>query len=777
MLTAFFAVLSAGLVPVPVVLAPMLDPRRYGAGRASRASDLDLVRLPDAPHPHLAPGEVVVTTSGTSGIASGCVHGLNALLRNARRHAEAIGQRGPPFTPAQYREVVARQGVTVSSLTHSLVRELDRAGPPPELRVLTVGGDTCPPELTRALLTSTPGLELYLTYGLSEAVRAAGRVLTCRELWDEAEAVAGRLVGLGGSGGRVGLHLERSADLVVAILAVLRAGAVVVPLDVSHPADRLVHMRDNAGVRLVIGHREPVDRFTGLSVVDELGDGMFARVADAAEPTGAQGMDLAYVVCTSGSTGLPKGVQHEHHNLENLIAWQIGASRCGEDERLDPQLLWDLVKRERVNRLFLPFLVLQSLALFPEDASLRAHPLRGVLTTAEQMQISERIRALFTRLPDCRLVNQWGTTETHVSTWHELPEDVASWPVLPDGEVGELWISEACVGPGCLNLLERTAQGYVPDPLDPTAPAYRSGDLGRVAGDGLECPGRRDTQVKLRGFRIELGEIETLLNSTPEVSAAVVVLAGGAAEDRRLRAHVAPSAATGGGRGFSLVPQQEPALLPPGPTARPRLPVPNRRPHDGVRRLTRGVVPGQQPFHGQRRRAVRDGPHPRHRAVRVGQVLDRGAQRRSGAVGGGHELRVPGLVEPGGEHDGEPRGRLQGERDVGGGELLGQPPLPRARLRGEEHVGERVEPLRGGGGQHGLPVGEVPVGRRDRHPGPPRGLGEAEPVRAALPHQVERRVDHRAPQVAVVVPALASGLPGHRTLPAVVDDRDPTRLT
>ncbi|GAA2696162.1 MULTISPECIES: class I adenylate-forming enzyme family protein [Actinosynnema] len=223
MLTAFFAVLSAGCVPVPVapsagagritalaegigasaVLAPVLDPNRYGAGHVTRVGDLDLVRLPGAPRPHLSPGEVVLTTSGTSGIASGCVHGVDALLRNARRHAEAIGQRpddtvlvnlplhysyglvaqalaalvtgsrlvvsGPPFTPVQYREVVARQGVTVSSLTPSLVRGLTASGPPPDLRVLTVGGDACPPELTRELLSSAPGLELYLTYGLSEA--------------------------------------------------------------------------------------------------------------------------------------------------------------------------------------------------------------------------------------------------------------------------------------------------------------------------------------------------------------------------------------------------------------------------------------------------------------------------------------------------------------------------------------------------------------------------------------------------------------------------------
>ncbi|ACU36828.1 AMP-binding protein [Actinosynnema mirum] len=400
--------------------------------------------------------------------------------------------------------------------------------------------DTAPPTALPPVLARVA--ERVARHPHAEAVRAEGRVLTYRELWDETEAVAGRLVALGASGGRVGLHLERSADLVVAILAVLRAGAVAVPLDVSYPADRLVYMRDNTGVGLVIGHRGPVGRFAGLSVVDELGDVVFARVADAAEPTGAEGLDLAYVVYTSGSTGLPKGVLHEHHNLENPVAWQIEVSRCGEgdralqfapasfdvvlqevftalgeggalvccdeDERLEPQLLWDLVERERVNRLFLPFVVLQSLALFAEDASPRAHPLREVLTTAEQMQISERIRALSTRLPDCRLVNQWGTTETHVSTWHELPEDVASWPVLPS--------------------IGRAVRGSAV----------------RVCDDaGLEYQGRRDTQVKLRGFRIEPGEIETLPNSMPEVSAAVVVLAGGATEDRHLRAHVVPSGA------------------------------------------------------------------------------------------------------------------------------------------------------------------------------------------------------------------------------------------
>ncbi|MFB9301299.1 AMP-binding protein, partial [Kibdelosporangium philippinense] len=310
--------------------------------------------------------------------------------------------------------------------------------------------------------------------------------------------------------------------------------------------------------------------------------------------------DTAYIVYTSGSTGRPKGVRYAHRNLANLVAWQAGASECGpgdrtlqfspasfdviyqevlptlgeggiviccdEDERLDPQLLWDLVERERVNRLFVPFVMIQSLALFANEATPQRHPLREILTSGEQVQSTAAIRAMFTRLPDCRLVNQWGTTETHVATWYELPADVTTWADLPsigrpitgtgirvcdpdgrpvpDGEVGELWITGAAVGPGYLNLPERTARSYRTDPLDPAVPAYRSGDLGRVTPDGLlEFLGREDTQVKVRGFRIELGEIESVLAADPSVAQAVVVVAGSAAEDRNLRGFLVPKSA------------------------------------------------------------------------------------------------------------------------------------------------------------------------------------------------------------------------------------------
>ncbi|WP_430788872.1 amino acid adenylation domain-containing protein [Actinoplanes sp. G11-F43] len=425
-----------------------------------------------------------------------------------------------------------------------------------------------------------------------------GVPITYRELWDRAGRIAAHLHELGaGPGHAVGLHTERSTDLVVGIVGIMRSGAVCVPLDVSYPAERLRFMCEDSGVRLILGHGVPLDGLGGTTPTRTHGDLVLAhRNHDGPFPD--LGPDLAYLVYTSGSTGRPKGVRYDHRNLANLIVWQIEQSVCGagdrtlqfapasfdvtfqeiystlgaggtvvcctEDDRLDPQLLLDRIESQRVNRLFTPFVTIQSLALFAALADPARHPLREILTSGEQVQCNARVRDLFTRLDGCHLVNQWGTTETHVSTWHVLSGDPAAWPdlppvgvairnsvvtvlgedgtELPTGEAGELWIAGDCVGPGYLNLPERSARSYVPYPPDPSLPAYRTGDLGRRRPDGLlEFLGRGDTQVKVRGFRIELGEIETLLGNLPTVAEAVVTVGGDTAESRYLRAHVVPA--------------------------------------------------------------------------------------------------------------------------------------------------------------------------------------------------------------------------------------------
>lgn len=224
MLAVFFAVLLTGAVPVPVapasgaariteiarrlgaaaLIAPRIDPRRYGAPRTHRIGAAEAVLLTDAPARHRR-GDVILMTSGTAGIASGCLHGIEALLRNAGRHADAIGQRpndtvlvslplhysyalvaqalaalvrgsrlvvsGPPFTPRSYANTVTAHAVTVSSLTPSTATRLVDNPPdlPTTLRALTVGGDALDARQVKALLTDGPDRELYLTYGLTEA--------------------------------------------------------------------------------------------------------------------------------------------------------------------------------------------------------------------------------------------------------------------------------------------------------------------------------------------------------------------------------------------------------------------------------------------------------------------------------------------------------------------------------------------------------------------------------------------------------------------------------
>lgn len=225
-LAAFFGAMLAGAVPVllppaagaarineisrrlggAALIAPRIDPARYQATAVRPLGDrCEAALLGDRPHPRYQPGEVVLMTSGTSGIASGCLHGVDALLRNADRHATAIGQRaddtvlltlplyysyglvaqalaafvrgsrlivsGPPFTTGSFADTIRTHDVTVASLTPSAATRL-AADPPttsPIVRVITVGGEALDPTLVGSLLADGPQQELYLTYGLTEA--------------------------------------------------------------------------------------------------------------------------------------------------------------------------------------------------------------------------------------------------------------------------------------------------------------------------------------------------------------------------------------------------------------------------------------------------------------------------------------------------------------------------------------------------------------------------------------------------------------------------------
>jgi amino acid adenylation domain-containing protein len=373
----------------------------------------------------------------------------------------------------------------------------------------------------------------------------------------------------------IGLVGGRSINTMVGLLAILKSDAAYLPLDPRYPQERLRYMIDDSGVKIVLGDIDTIGSLPLGSAramcLDELNWG-----EASAEANEGRGSDLAYVIYTSGSTGKPKGVAMVHGALVNLIEWQtavptfglgqrtlqftslsfdvsfqeIFATWCSggtlvlmdESLRWDPAALWSRLDRERIHRLFLPFVALQQLAEVAAASDQVPSSLREVITAGEQLQVTPKIRTMFRHLPGCRLYNHYGPSETHVVTAYQLPATVDEWPLLPsigqpiarstvhlldearrpvpDGEPGEIYLGGVCLARGYLNRPDLTAERFVSNPFgsEPGARLYRTGDLARRHPDGnIEFLGRADDQIKVRGYRVELGEIEAVLAQHPGV--------------------------------------------------------------------------------------------------------------------------------------------------------------------------------------------------------------------------------------------------------------------
>ncbi|GAA2359911.1 non-ribosomal peptide synthetase [Dactylosporangium salmoneum] len=420
------------------------------------------------------------------------------------------------------------------------------------------------------------------------AVEFDGATLTYEELGRRADALAARLAELSvGPGSVVGIAVERSFDLPVAVLGTLRAGAAYLPLDLSYPPDRLDFMLRDGGARVLVAQDGPAGRLsvpTGVAVV---------RADEGVPPTQLPQPrldDLAYVLYTSGSTGTPKGVAMPHGPLANLLRWQIGVSSCGEgartlqysaagfdasflemfstwatggclvlvseEVRRDSRRLLRYLHEHRVNRLYLPFVALQGLARAAADLGHPPSALREVMTAGEQLYATPALRAFFAALPGSVLDNQYGPTETHVVTCLRLGPDPAAWPErptvgepvadaqvwvldddgrpLPPGATGQIALGGPVLARGYLGRPGLTAARFVAAPGgEPGARAYLTGDIGFVGDDGeIRFLGRADDQVKIRGHRVELGEVESAVKALPGVEDAVVVAVPGPAGSR-----------------------------------------------------------------------------------------------------------------------------------------------------------------------------------------------------------------------------------------------------
>ena len=384
-----------------------------------------------------------------------------------------------------------------------------------------------------------------------------------------------------------GVCMDRSVQMVVALLAILKAGGACVPLDPGYPKDRLAFILEDTAVKVLLTQEELLERLppcrTTVISVDAIPDHLDAESIGNPEPV-ATGENVAYVIYTSGSTGRPKGVEIEHRGLMNMISWHqryyevtaadrttqlastsfdasiwelwtyltAGASVYIVDEytRVTPPKLLEWMSENRITLSFLPTPLGEAVLkeTFPEDLSLRT-----LYTGGDRLHRRE-----WKNLP-FKLVNHYGPTETTViATYWPVSETERDppigWPLdntqiyildsqlqpVPIGVVGEIYIGGAGVSRGYLNRPELTAQRFVKNPFSdvPGARLYKTGDLARFLENGaIEFIGRIDQQVKMRGFRVEPGEIENVISEYPGVRDVAVKVSGENA-DRRLLAYV-----------------------------------------------------------------------------------------------------------------------------------------------------------------------------------------------------------------------------------------------
>ncbi|HST60442.1 MAG TPA: amino acid adenylation domain-containing protein [Longimicrobium sp.] len=429
------------------------------------------------------------------------------------------------------------------------------------------------------------------------AVVFADDVLTYAELDGRANRLARHLAAMGARPeARVGICLERSAEMVVAILAVLKAGAAYLPLDPSYPAGRLAYMLEDSGASLLITQASlrgllPAE---GVRVVrvDTDADAIASRPAGELDGR-ADARNVAYVIYTSGSTGRPKGVQVTHANVASFFAgmdervrgtipgtW-LAVTRISFDIHV-LELLWTLARgfrvvvqaerdraragesiAEQIRRHAVTHLqCTPSLAsMLIEESGIEALAgLDRILLGGEALPSD--LAARITAAVPGGLINMYGPTETTVwSTTHAV--DAGGAPPIgrpvantrvhvldarlragPAIVPGEMCIAGAGVTRGYLRRPALTAERFVPDPFspEPGGRMYRTGDRARWRPDGtLEYLGRIDHQVKIRGHRIEPGEVEAVLEAHPAVSAAVVHVREDTPGDRRLVAYVVPA--------------------------------------------------------------------------------------------------------------------------------------------------------------------------------------------------------------------------------------------
>ena len=415
--------------------------------------------------------------------------------------------------------------------------------------------------------------------------------LSYGELDRRADQLANHLIKLGVKpDGLVGICLERSLEMVVGLLGILKSGAAYVPLDPAYPRDRIAFMLEDAEVPVLLTQQRLVENLSPGNATVVLIDSHWQEIAKSGASSPALTLDTenrAYVIYTSGSTGKPKGVEVRQRAVVNFLATMAERPGLTADDRLlaVTTLSFDIAGLE----IYLPLVRGASVEIVSRDVAADGHQLLAKLTDSRAtiMQATPAtwhmlLEAGWTGDPRLKVLiggeavsqklatkllqkvgsvwNMYGPTETTIwSTTTKLESsqavvsigrpianteifilDAALQPV-PVGVAGELHIGGDGLARGYLKRPELTAEKFIAHPFKSDARVYKTGDLVRYLPDGnIEFLGRIDHQVKIRGFRIELGEIEAVLREHPGVKETVVVAQGEAAGDKRVVAYIVP---------------------------------------------------------------------------------------------------------------------------------------------------------------------------------------------------------------------------------------------
>ncbi|PWY55829.1 hypothetical protein DGG96_09950 [Legionella qingyii] len=491
-------------------------------------------------------------------------------------------------------------GILLQEITNKSEEEVDKLSlmTPKELQKIVVEWNRTESNYPKLKTLQELFAEMVDAYPNNTALMFNNEKLSYKELDVKTNQLASYLRNNGiTSESFVAISLDRGINLIVAILAIVKSGAAFVPLDINYPDERLNYMLNDTKPSLIITQEQyctRFDNFLGRVVfIEELGDKLSDIRNYEHDIVWSKPNSAAYVMYTSGSTGIPKGVVVEHYNIVRLVkntnyititskdvvaqssnisfdastleiwgALLNGACLCilGFDEVLSPSKLKMAIQNNKISILWLTTSLFHQIAHYSEPVF---SSLKYLLVGGEALNPAIASKVMNNKIgKPGYLINGYGPTEnTTFTTTFTLKKEMdfnKTIPIgspisntsvyildknlapVPIGIIGELYAGGDGVSRGYLNQSERTKERFIPDPFSnkPDSKMYKTGDLCRWLKDGtIEYIGRIDNQIKIRGFRVELGEIENLLNRQPQVQESAVVACEEGGE-KRLVAYV-----------------------------------------------------------------------------------------------------------------------------------------------------------------------------------------------------------------------------------------------